>query len=189
MIAHLYGNVISRTGDESLILHCNGVGYEVRLGPTCLPLKLQVNDTAQLFVWHVTNDAGQTLYGFPDAQARDLAQQVAETPGIGPVTAHRFVTSIGWAGIAEAVQANTVSNLPKVKGVGGGKVAEIILTLRKLGRVTALADPRVPKAVAALKAIGCTHPELLQLATHQAKIHPEMDVSSLVKNVLIQANS
>lgn len=126
MIGHLRGTVLERSG-HTVVVECGGVGYEVVLsahsmaevGPDGAPIALRVYTHYQ--------QNGVTLYGFIDAQERQLFDLLITVKNVGPASAVKILSSgAGPVDLARLVAAGQTSALHALRGVGK-KTAELLV--------------------------------------------------------------
>ena len=96
MIARLRGRPAGRTPD-GLVLDVNGVGYLVAATPTVLRRAGTGSEVTVETYLHVREDALQ-LYGFGDAEERELFVHLLTVSGVGPKVALAVVSSPGASG-------------------------------------------------------------------------------------------
>jgi Holliday junction resolvasome RuvABC DNA-binding subunit len=154
MIAYLSGIVIGRAGETAIIVTGSGIGYEVRVW-TAFP---GPQTHVEVYCWATFNESTHEdiLFGFSTVHDRELAKLVAETDGIGPGKAHKFVTQAGYECIVRAVHGSSIDELKqKVKGIGPKPMAQILDTLKRKGAFEGtFADPRASAVTLALGALG-----------------------------------
>ena len=125
MIAYLNGTLLSRDGDEAVVV-CGGVGYTLRLpGPVAEGLG-PVGQTVALHVHTSVKEDAINLYGFASAQERSLFQLLLSVPNVGPKLALLLLSSLPPSALSKAVQHSDLAALTRVKGIGK-KTAEPLL--------------------------------------------------------------
>lgn len=133
MIGRLRGEVIDRTAD-GLVLDVNGVGYQVtvlRRGG------YHIGDSADLFIHtHVREDALQ-LFGFLEADEREVFLMLITVPSIGPVKAMGIMEAPLIDLLASVVNGDT-KRLAKLPGIGKRTSERMIVDLRE--KMAALAS-------------------------------------------------
>ena len=82
MIASVRGEVLDIALDHVVIEAC-GVGYKVMATPSTLAT-LRRGSEARLITAMIVREDSQTLYGFADADARDLFLTLLGVSGVGP---------------------------------------------------------------------------------------------------------
>ncbi len=125
MIAYLNGTLLSRDGDEAVVV-CAGVGYLLRLpGPVAAGLG-PTGESVALFVHTSVKEDAIDLYGFASAAERALFQLLLAVPNVGPKLALLLLSSLPPAALSRAVQQGDLAALTRVKGIGK-KTAEALL--------------------------------------------------------------
>ncbi len=132
MIARLRGRPVARTAD-GLVLDVNGVGYLVHATPSALR---KAEGGAELTVetyLHVRDDALQ-LYGFADAEERELYEQLLSVSGVGPKVALAIVSGSPPAELRRAIALEDTARFQAIPGVGKKTAQRVVLELKeKLG--------------------------------------------------------
>lgn len=135
MIAFLSGKPIY--DGNKLIILVNGVGYEVYVGQKLLSQGPQTEVLNLYIHTHVREDALE-LFGFANAQDRNLFLLLLGVSGIGPKTA-LLIADQGADAITNAVQQATVTFFTKIPRVGKKMGQKIIIDLKsKLGSLKEL---------------------------------------------------
>lgn len=135
MIAFLTGKPI--LDGNKLIILVGGVGYEVYVGQKLLSHAPSESEISVYVHTHVREDALE-LFGFANAQDRDLFLLLLSVSGIGPKTA-LLIADQGAESITQAVQQANVSFFTKIPRVGKKMAQKIIIDLKsKLGSLKEL---------------------------------------------------
>ena len=143
MIARLRGRPVGRSA-EGLVLDVNGVGYLVAATPAVLRRAGTGAEVTVETYLHVRDDALQ-LYGFADAEERELFQQLLTVSGVGPKVALAVVSGSPAAELRKAIALGDHARFKAIPGIGKKTAERIVLELKeKLG---ALSEP-------ALAAVG-----------------------------------
>ena len=125
MIAYLSGTLLSREGDEAIVV-CAGVGYALRLpGPVAESLGPS-GGSVTLWVHTAVKEDALDLYGFASARERALFQLFLGVPNVGPKLALLLMGSVPPALLSKAIQHGDTAALTRVKGIGK-KTAEALL--------------------------------------------------------------
>ena len=147
MIAYLTGTLLSREGDEAVVL-CGGVGYALRLpGPVADGLPPS-GGAVSLWVHTSVKEDAIDLYGFASARQRALFQLFLTVPNVGPKMALLLMGSVPPAALSKAVQLGDLATLTRVKGIGK-KTAEALL-FHLSGPARWRSPPPPPKGLGAL---------------------------------------
>lgn len=183
MIAIVQGEVLTRQDDCVLIMTDGGTGYEIRVGA-----KQVYTGRVRIFTWNVFNEGTHEdiLYGFATPEARELAKLSAETDGVGPGKAHKFVNGAGSLMILRAVQSGDISELlANVKGLGPKTLKAILVTLKAKGSFeNQFGDPRVSPVRMALSGLGIAVMEMDETMDRILKQNPGAPADVIVRLLL-----
>lgn len=147
MIASVRGEVLDIALDHAVV-EAAGVGYKVMATPSTLATLRRGTET-RLIIAMVVREDSQTLYGFPDADARDLFLTLLGVSGIGPSIALGALAIYDGPTLRQAIGDGDIAALTRIPKVGK-KTAELMaLSLRdKVGAMSASgAVPTVGHAV------------------------------------------
>jgi len=132
VISRLRGRPVGRSAD-GLVLDVNGVGYLVAATPSVLR---QAGSGEELVVetyLHVREDTLQ-LYGFADAEERELFTHLLTVNGIGPKVALAVVSGSRAADLRRAIVLGDHARFTAIPGIGKKTAERIVLELKeKLG--------------------------------------------------------
>src|SRR5690606_32613851 len=150
VIAFLTGRVAGR-GGGSAVIDVGGVGMTVLCTPATLA-RLRVGETATVATSLVVREDSLTLYGFADADERDVFERLQTASGVGPRLALAMLAVHTPEALRKAVAAEDTAALTAVPGIGRKGAQRIVLELRdKLGEPVGAADgpaPALPRAAA-----------------------------------------
>jgi len=133
VIARLRGRPAGRTPD-GLVLDVNGVGYLVAATPAVLRRATGAELTVETYL-HVREDTLQ-LYGFADAEERELFVHLLTVSGIGPKVALAVVSGSPAGELRKAIALGDHARFQAIPGIGKKTAERIVLELReKLGAV------------------------------------------------------
>jgi holliday junction DNA helicase RuvA len=134
MIASVRGEVLDVALDHAVI-EAAGVGYKVMAAPSTLAT-LRRGSEARLITAMIVREDSQTLYGFPDADARDLFLTLLGVSGIGPKIALATLAVYDAQALRHALADGDVAALTRVPGIGKRGAERLVLELRdKIGPV------------------------------------------------------
>ncbi len=134
MIARLRGRPVGRTA-EGLVLDVHGVGYLVAATPSVLRRAGTGTELTVETYLHVREDALQ-LYGFADADERELFRHLLTVSGVGPKVALAVVSGSPAADLRKAIALGDHARFQAIPGIGKKTAERIVLELReKLGTV------------------------------------------------------
>jgi len=133
MIAFVRGNYVRKTPAQ-VIVDVNGVGYELQISLNTYSA-ISNDNNGQLFTYlHITEN-GQTLYGFFEAQEKELFLQLISVSGVGASTARMMLSGMKPDEIVRAVLQGNAKQLESIKGIGRKTAERLVLELRdKLGK-------------------------------------------------------
>lgn len=136
MIASVRGDVFEIALDHAVI-EASGVGYKVMATPSTLAT-LRRGVESRLITAMIVREDSQTLYGFADAEARDLFLTLLGVSGVGPKIALATLAVYDPAALRQALADGDVTALTRVPGIGKRGAERMVLELRdKVGAVAA----------------------------------------------------
>ncbi|WP_029113390.1 Holliday junction branch migration protein RuvA [Mycobacterium sp. URHB0044] len=135
MIASVRGEVLDIALDHAVI-EAAGVGYKVMTTPTTLATLRRGAETRLITAMIVREDS-MTLYGFADAESRDLFTTMLGVSGVGPKIALATLAVYDAQSLRQALADGDVTALTRVPGIGKRGAERMVLELRdKIGPVT-----------------------------------------------------
>jgi holliday junction DNA helicase RuvA len=143
MIASIRGEVLDVALDHAVI-EASGVGYRINATPSTLST-LRRGTEARLVTAMIVREDSMTLYGFADADARDLFTTLLSVSGVGPKIALATLAVHDAPALRQALADSDVTALTRVPGIGKRSAERMVLELRdKVGTVgAAVALPSV----------------------------------------------
>jgi Holliday junction DNA helicase RuvA len=140
MIARLRGKAVARS-PEALVLDVSGVGYLVSPTASALRKAEAGGDVVVETYLHVREDALQ-LYGFADADERELFVQLLSVNGVGPKVALAIVSGSPANELRRAIALEDAPRFQAIPGIGKKTAERIVLELKeKLGSEAPLRMP------------------------------------------------
>jgi holliday junction DNA helicase RuvA len=128
MIASVRGTVL-HAGLDHVVVETGGVGVLVHTTPATAA-ECRAGSTARLHTTLVVREESLTLYGFADADARALFEQVQTVSGVGPRLALAMLSVHSPDAVRQAVSGGDLAALTKVPGIGRKGAERIVLELR-----------------------------------------------------------
>ncbi len=135
MIASVRGTAL-HIGLDHVVVEVGGVGLRVHTTPATAA-SCTVGREVTLATTLVVREESLTLYGFEEADARALFEQVQTVSGVGPRLALAMLAVFAPAEVRRAISGGDVTALVKVPGIGRKSAERLVLELRD--RMTALA--------------------------------------------------
>lgn len=124
IVGWLKGQVIS-TGEDTVLMNVNGVGYVALAGARLLS-RLSPGDEAELHIETRVTENSITLFAFESDEARAWFVRLLDVPGVGGKVAIAVLDAVGPDGLMDAIALGDAPILTRAKGVGK-KVAERIV--------------------------------------------------------------
>jgi Holliday junction DNA helicase RuvA len=135
MIASVAGKVAA-IGPDVVIVEIGGVGLALSCTPSTLA-GLRVGEHASLSTALVVRETELTLYGFVDAEEREVFEALQTAAGVGPRLAQAVLAVHRPDDVRRAVFTEDLTALCKVPGIGKKGAARIVLDLKdRLGPPT-----------------------------------------------------
>ncbi|GAB2682656.1 Holliday junction branch migration protein RuvA [Saccharopolyspora gloriosae] len=128
MIASVRGPVLS-IGLDHAVVDVGGLGYAVHATPATLA-GLRRGEEALLATTLIVREDSLTLYGFADAEARDLFVLLQTASGVGPRLALATLAVLSPDQLCHALADGNLTTLTQVPGIGKKSAERLILELR-----------------------------------------------------------
>ncbi|HMA47660.1 MAG TPA: Holliday junction branch migration protein RuvA, partial [Frankiaceae bacterium] len=139
MIASVSGRVAALAPDTAVV-EVGGVGLLVQCTPATLAT-LRVGEPAALTTALVVRETELTLYGFADADEREVFEALQTAGGVGPRLAQAVLAVHTPDAVRRAVATEDLDALTRVPGIGRKGAQRIVLDLKdRLGPPTTGAD-------------------------------------------------
>jgi Holliday junction DNA helicase RuvA len=188
MIARLRGKAVARAPD-ALVLEVGGVGYLVQPTRRAAQKARGKGEVVIETYLHVREDALQ-LYGFADADERELFEQLLSVSGVGPKVALAIVSGSTTEDLRRAIALEDTARFQAIPGIGKKTAQRVVLELKeKLGE-----DVSVPQRGAAAKPQLVAREALMELGYSLveadqalAEIDPELPAEERVRLALRRA--
>ena len=134
MIASVRGEVLDVALDH-VVIEAAGVGYKVMATPSTLS-NLRRGAEARLITAMIVREDSMTLYGFADAEARDLFTTLLGVSGVGPKIGLATLAVYDAQTLRRALADGDVTALTRVPGIGKRGAERLVLELRdKIGAI------------------------------------------------------
>ncbi|KUH99290.1 Holliday junction branch migration protein RuvA [Mycobacterium sp. IS-3022] len=137
MIASIRGEVLDIALDH-VVIEAAGVGYKVMATPSTLAT-LRRGTEARLITAMIVREDSQTLYGFADADARDLFLTLLGVSGIGPSIALGALAMYDGPTLRQAIGDGDITALTRIPKVGKKTAEFMALSLRDKVGMSSLA--------------------------------------------------
>jgi Holliday junction DNA helicase RuvA len=140
VISSLRGQV-QHVGLDHAVVEVGGVGFAVQMTPTTLAT-LRRGEEASLATTLIVREDSLTLFGFADAEARELFSLLQTVSGIGPRIALATLAVLEPDKLRHALAEGNITVLTQVPGIGKKGAERLIIELRD--KVGALPTPTMP---------------------------------------------
>ncbi|MBL8927985.1 MAG: Holliday junction branch migration protein RuvA [Pseudonocardia sp.] len=148
MIAAVRGEVLE-IGLDHAVVDVGGVGLAVHATPATLA-GLRRGDQARLATSLVVREDSLTLFGFADAEERELFTLLQTVSGVGPRLALATLAVLDPDALRRALADGEVTALTRVPGIGRKGAERMVLELRDKV-VAPAAAPSAPAAAGGLR--------------------------------------
>ncbi len=136
MISSLRGQV-QHVGLDHAVVEVGGVGFAVQMTPSTLATLRRGEETSVATTLIVREDS-LTLFGFADAEARELFGLLQTVSGIGPRIALATLAVLEPDKLRHALAEGNITVLTQVPGIGKKGAERLIIELRdKVGTLPA----------------------------------------------------
>ena len=194
MIAHLSGSILDVRLNQ-LVIDVAGIGYQVTVAPE-LAAESRVGQSISLHTSLVVREDSWTLFGFSNADAKNLFEQLQSVTGIGPKVASALLAVYQPEELRSAIAAQDNAALERVPGIGKKVASRIILELKdKFGggyrSKSSLSGPWRTQVIGALTGLGYSVKEaesaLDDVLSDFGRTPTEADLPEMLKLALAQS--
>ena len=128
MIDSLSGEVLT-IGLDHAVIECSGVGYRFLATPQTLG-SFTRGEQARVMTSMVVKDDGITLYGFGDADAREMFHKLQTVSGLGPKLALASLSVFDPGELSSHIANGDAKTIQSIPGVGKKMAERIALELK-----------------------------------------------------------
>ncbi|KSZ57136.1 ATP-dependent DNA helicase RuvA [Rhodococcus pyridinivorans KG-16] len=191
MIASVHGEVLDIALDH-VVIEAGGIGYRINTTPATLA-GLRRGEQARLATAMIVREDSMTLYGFVDAEARELFGLLQTVSGVGPRLAMATLAVLEPDALRAALADGNTAALTRVPGIGKRGAERMIVELRDKvaafgvtgsSPVAAGASPLRDQIVEALVGLGFTPRQAEPAADKVLTEDPGADVSTALRSAL-----
>jgi len=194
MIAHLSGSILDVRLNQ-LVIDVGGIGYQVTVAPE-LAADSRVGQSISLHTSLVVREDSWTLFGFSNADAKNLFEQLQSVTGIGPKVASALLAVYPPEELRSAIAAQDNAALERVPGIGKKVASRIILELKDkfsggYRSKSSLSGPWRTQVIGALTGLGYSAKEaesaLDDVLSDFGRTPTETDLPEMLKLALAQS--
>jgi len=191
LISRLRGILLSQALSTVEIETSGGVVYEVELPHPAAERLPAVGERVDLRTVQVTKEDSVALYGFLEANEREMFKRLLGAKGVGAHLALAMLSAFSAPRLAQALAEKDMAALQQVSGVGKKTAQRIILELSDKVRDLALApegvpgvSPGVEGAVSALMALGYSFTAADAAIRNALKKDRDLSTEELIREAL-----
>lgn len=129
MIGRIKGRILEKIPPHILI-DCNGVGYEIEVPMTTFYDLPEVGSEVTLLTHFLVREDAQLLFGFATDQERIIFRKLLKVNGIGAKASLSILGGMTAQELTHTIQAQDVTSLTKIPGVGKKTAERLILELK-----------------------------------------------------------
>jgi Holliday junction DNA helicase RuvA len=142
MIARIRGKPVAYDA-EGLVVDVGGVGYRLLATPTAIRKAEGADEVVLDTHLHVREDALQ-LFGFADAEERQLFEQLLGVSGVGPKVALAIVSGYSPGELRRAIVREDGDLFQTIPGIGKKTAQRVVLELKeKMAPLAAVEAPHL----------------------------------------------
>lgn len=130
MIAFLDGIIKHKSADR-VIIDVSGVGYEVFMPVLDLNTMPSAGERASIYTYLHVREGVMQLFGFVDAEEKELFEQLIGVTGIGPKVAISILSVFPVNAFKKAVAETDVDAITTIPGIGAKGAKRLILELQE----------------------------------------------------------
>lgn len=192
MIAYIRG-LLSEVLKDSLIIECNGLGYEVRTTERAIhELYSRIEEEVKLFTYYYVREDDRALYGFLSKNELEIFKLLITVNGVGPKGGLSILNTLTIDELYTALVSNDPKAISKANGIGQKTAQKIIIELKdkidctdkELLEISRMKDEdAITEAVEALTSLGYSNVAALR-ALNKIKGKENMSVEELLKAAL-----
>jgi Holliday junction DNA helicase RuvA len=127
---HLRGSLAQKSPARAVV-DVGGVGYELTVPLSTFEDLPATGATVTLFVHLAVREDALKLYGFASQEERRFFRRLLDVQGIGPAVGLSVVSATRYGPFRDAVLAEDIAFLTRLKGVGRKLAQRIVLDLRE----------------------------------------------------------
>ena len=170
MIGHLRGRLV-RKAPPALIIDVNGVGYELEAPMSTFYRLPELGSEVELHTHLVVREDAQLLYGFATEDERRLFRDLLRVTGIGPKIGLALLSGIDVDTFMRCVEAQDVSALTRIPGVGRKTAERLLVEMRDRIRALGQMPASAPKSDAAAGARAEAYAALVALGYKPVEVN------------------
>jgi Holliday junction DNA helicase RuvA len=133
MIGRLSGTLLEKNPPQ-LLIDCSGVGYEVSVPMSTFYNLPGLGEKVVLLTHLTVREDAHLLYGFGNAEEREVFRQLIKISGVGARTALSILSGMSVGELSNAITLQESGRLTRIPGIGKKTAERLLLELKgKLG--------------------------------------------------------
>ena len=185
MISRLRGKAVAWDAD-GLVLDVNGVGYRLFATPAAVRKADGADEVVVETHLHVREDAMQ-LFGFADADERELFEQLLSVSGVGPKVALAIVSGYSPAELRRAIVREDDALFQTIPGIGKKTAQRVVLELKEKIGIAPVGEAAPGDYLAARDALVELGYTMLDAERALAEVDPDLSPEERVRHALRKA--
>ena len=166
MIERVEGVIVER-GPTHLVVGVGGIGYGLSITLNTFERLPELGSQVSLLTHTYVREDRLQLFGFSDAEEREMFQLLIAVAGIGPNSAQTILSGMSVDELKSAILEERASDLTRVRGIGRKTAERVVVDLRdKIApswkqtldpegeSVPSTRNAKIEEAVLALAALG-----------------------------------
>ena len=192
MIDYIKGQIIELTPTE-LVLENAGIGYSILISLQTFEA-FQTKTQVVAYIHHYIREDEELFYGFATKDERELFRLLIGVSGIGVASARMMLSTLTSEEIRQAILAENVNKIKRVKGIGLKSAQRLVLELKdKIVKGEGTADQPlfkadnsaiVDEATTALTMLGFSKANISKVMPAILKDNPSARVEDIIKAAL-----
>ncbi|MBI1813359.1 MAG: Holliday junction branch migration protein RuvA [Deltaproteobacteria bacterium] len=192
MIAQLSGTLAHKS-PEHLVVDVGGVGYQVFVSLNCLYQLPNTGERVRLLIHTNLRENALELFGFAEADERQLFGLLIGVSGIGPRLALNILSGMPVRELQAAIESSDLVRLVSIPGIGKKTAERLVVELRDRvkilqaahadGQGASRSDGVNTEAVSALVNLGYRRPEA-EHAVKAARADGVEELSGVIRDAL-----
>lgn len=182
---------ISELTPAYAVIDCGGIGYMVEISLNTYTAIKEMKEV-KLLTHYVVREDAHLLFGFHNADERQMFRLLIGVSGVGVATARVMLSALTVAELRRAIVEKNAKLIASAKGIGPKTAQRIALELAdKVGDVVAeevaavgIANAAVDEALSALVMLGFPKTAADKVLQGIAKAEPTLNVENLIKEAL-----
>lgn len=182
---------ISELTPAYAVIDCGGIGYMVEISLNTYTAIKEMKEV-KLLTHYVVREDAHLLFGFHNADERQMFRLLIGVSGVGVATARVMLSALTVAELRRAIVEKNAKLIASAKGIGPKTAQRIALELAdKVGDVVAeevaavgITNAAVDEALSALVMLGFPKTAADKVLQGIAKAEPTLNVENLIKEAL-----